>query len=389
MKSVLKWELKRYLKNRKNQFVFLMILLYILVMTGHHHIQSKTYLDEQGTHHLSKSKYHTSVSYILTNILKDMDSQSAEYDALFKRVSYTQNAGLQELTIGKLYSGGQEKDFRAINTSQNNIYALMLAAYESDVITDDDLIFENLRIDEIQAKHRYTEVLKDYEGDLYLNAYSIDGANAIRLLFSGKHLYALTLLILFSFVDMFTQDLEDGSYKLIYVMPLKRRRVIVAKTLVAVLSTLALIVIILAIYLAIAITIGGVGDFQYPVYAAVIEASTLPIATYMVIGTVFWMLVSVSMVTFLLWVSIRMRRPNVSMAVLTTIYASLALLTYFVNQESVLQRWMPFNYLFFGQVMDGFFNMSVTYGLSVNGLMILLSLALAFKTIEKVDLIDI
>lgn len=64
----------------------------------------------------------------------------------------------------------------------------------------------------------------DNEIQPILNPYDMTGANALKLFLSGNNLIIFMFLIALLAIDIYLSEVEEGSYKLSFTQPFKRRQ---------------------------------------------------------------------------------------------------------------------------------------------------------------------
>ena len=95
--------------------------------------------------------------------------------------------------------------------------------------------------------------------------YSLSGLNFLYLLLQDLFPLVFLFIVFLYAIDIYTTDLENGSYKVVYSLPYHRGKIFTAKLLIILLGSTLGIILAISIYFVGVSMVWGFGDMQYPV----------------------------------------------------------------------------------------------------------------------------
>ena len=237
---------------------------------------------------------------------------------------------------------GEKKNDRFINLTMNNIYSLYLTAYTNDTIPIQAIQNSGYTIEEIQALEEYTHFLDGYKGDLVLNPYEVNSANLSMKFFSGVNLIGLTCLIVFLMYDMYLVHIYDGSYKILYTLEDSRRKVLVSQVIVGIFVGVIAYIMSFVIVNLVGYTIGGWGDWNYPL----MSKNILPLYQVVMDSFVLYLFILISMMVVVLLTSMITDSTSATLSVFLCLIFISILLNATQSEDSFVKKYYSYSFLF-------------------------------------------
>lgn len=337
MKQLIKIEWFKLLRNKKN-WVIVFACIVLMLINGYQNMAKNEefikdriyYLDQesdnalmqrdelekemQGIDENSKEwkalieqydfwSYETDASRLLLGYYKNR-SNSYGTDQMIAELSIERDRKLVE-AVQKKYSGILFEFYtpeKEIKERQNEIYIIQELIKEND---------ENLRIDS-DAKF------------LYSSPYEMNGLNFLAIIFDNGIFLFITLLLFLIVSDLYTKEIEQGSYKFYMTSPYHRSQIIVAKIMSAALFSILFISLSLAIGFIVFSIWNDIGDIKYPYVVG--TAQTTPCYIYLLKLGILTLISIIFLITVFMYLSLHTK----SEAALISIGAGILLCTYFI-----------------------------------------------------------
>jgi len=388
---MIKSELFRFLRNAKNRIILFILFIYPLIFVTSIYFQSNSYMETQSELHMNQSR--------IANIRALTLERGSDDDFLKDRkelIVFLKEISRNELSAGKFYKSDVEKNYHFINTSMKKVYLLYLDALDKGLITEQIISELGYTQTDLSVKAFYTKYLEENVEKLILNVYEINGANGVKLFFSGENILILMLILVLLLSDIYIKDLIEGSYKQIYTLSFSRWNIFKAKWIVAVIVFLAIVFYAVIMIFLLTTVIGGIGDFEYPVISKVFDLNLIEfensdfhiisIWQYIAYGILQLIVGAIALITFVIYSSIRLNSLNNAVGVGFISLLIVFLINSIMPEYSYMRAIYPFSYLYIDNILNINTYVNGAFGFVSNCTIIIGTLVLCYFNLVKLDL---
>lgn len=225
--------LRRFIKNRKNQFIVLVLILCLTFINFFIIARNEDYFSEEF------SKYQGVASYlkgtaVMSKIKGGVEENPVKRDKLLKIGDYTEEMYGYTTSIVNFYKrnleGNTIDEKEKIRFLENKIKLNEKIISGIDLGYIDDYYYNlvDRNKEELLEDIIFDEYLLKNMDEYNLNPYEVSGINSLNYIFSEKFIGILMFLFLLFFTDIFTKDMSEGSYKITYLQP-KPRKILILK----------------------------------------------------------------------------------------------------------------------------------------------------------------
>lgn len=335
MLSIIKLELKKFLKDRKNIAIIFIFIAIIFIFVF------KNISCEEDR----KLRVMPIIGEQLEVISRNMDLLSQDPEPDEKAIDYLN----KQLELGK-------KIRRYASSMTKNEYTLKSKTpmYLQTMISIDKLYIEMINNGYI---FKYMKDIKYYKADLEQNTAllqqniqvidegcSMEGFNFLRLCLNNIILMIILGVILFISTESYSSEIQYKTYKLLYTQPLNKNKIFFGKLISKIIISLVVVSAILTICTVILGITRGFGNFKYPIQMIVQgEIKIVPLSNYLVRQFILFFFILVFLCV--LGTCISMFSKTISGAMSSGIIIS-GLLYMISNAEGLykLKKFIPFSY---------------------------------------------
>ncbi len=270
---LIEFEFLKLIKNKKTIFIVLSCLLFSALFIVYNHYRHNRYIEDM-------------IQDLKTDNI--IANQRVEYLMKFKSLNETQKEELE-------YWGPEA----VITSFLKTYYSSPMLFDWKDILEQSNKRNTNLIIG-YQKKHIYVysqsveSKIKDLENEVLLNNYLLEhkiepllspfypsAFNLIYLLNSKEMMLIMIILFIVSIIDIFSSEIETGSYKITYTSPYSRIQIIQTKILVCSIFVSFLYILVHAFTFILSTLITGVGNLEYPILVNTLgEIKVIPIIQF-------------------------------------------------------------------------------------------------------------
>lgn len=396
MGDLIKAEFYKFFKNKKNLIIILILFIYTMGMIGYNHIRSARYMDERSMYFTDTGEYSANLSASLQFRLDENILHGEDPEFIEKSIDYYALEARNYHILAYFYPQNQEKDYKYMNIVMNKIYSSMLQGYDEEIIDLEDIEKRGYTYRELKLLSDYTQYIADEDIQPLLNYYEINGANGMKLFLTGVNLIVISILISLLGADIYLNEISEGSYKLLLTQPTERKKIYLSKFIVVLLTSLGLILTIVLVNLSICSLIGGIGDWTYPLMSRTsLNTPTfngmnepllvLPFWKFILRGLILMLFLTIFTVTNVFTISILTDSNSKTLGLtIFVIFISFGFNS-FLNQESAINLWYPYSYLFMENVLEVSSRSNYLIGLIISILGTILSFIISYTKFNEKD----
>ncbi|MEJ8736384.1 ABC transporter permease subunit [Erysipelotrichaceae bacterium HCN-30851] len=268
MKTLLKYECKKFIHSIKNCVVFFMMLLAFVCFLGYCNSEHQNYLKTAIEDYTREQKNaDRSLRGPTTTIIYAQEGEDIE-DAKKQSEYFTELRDALYIVKG----GYLLKDYQSISSIKEymNLNMVLLDGYESGIPMEN---FTKKSIEELKQENQYYQYLIDHEIELEASPYQLIVWNIAKQLFNGIGALAVFFFFLLWIFDIFGLEFDTGSFKNIYSSSYSRKEILLSKLI----FSFTLLGIFLFILIGLLILVGIFCGWGNPMYPCMLSNETLPI----------------------------------------------------------------------------------------------------------------
>lgn len=259
MITILKGELYKFIRNRKNILIFALTLIFLAGFVVYTTYREKQFISQRLENLTNEQGIAVSAVKIRTlrYKLEPSPELKAEIDFWKKEESLTTSLKSHY----KFYEKGMVPKIMnwEIERSANRITGYQKGYLESYPYSVEE------RIMQMQRTLDTNRYFVEQELVPYETPYTMNGINFLYLLMQDFFPLVFLFIIFLYAIDIYIADLECGSYKLLYSLPYRRGEIFFAKQLTVLMGSMLGTLFAIAIFFAGISLKSGVGDVNYPV----------------------------------------------------------------------------------------------------------------------------
>lgn len=242
----MKYELKKFIFNRRNIGVFGFLFAFIICFICYNVYMNLHYNESQIE--IYQKAYRTSENRI--------DESSTEEESIFWKGLH-RNA----YNLIQLYSNNENKTdvFIESKVGWNN---LIDQAYQNGYVVTE---FEKRDSQTIQNETKQLKYLKKNHIELLNSPYEPNTINILYSLFNQKLYLIIMLVLCILLCDVFGLEMENGFYKNLYVSKISKKKILLNKIKFSLALSISLIVVMFSIIILSGF-IFGFGNSEYPYF---------------------------------------------------------------------------------------------------------------------------
>jgi ABC-type transport system involved in multi-copper enzyme maturation permease subunit len=260
MTKLIKFELFKLHKSKKNKFLFGVLIVFLIGLIIFEKFQYNNFAKKEVEKYTSqevlaiealRNKY-----ILLAKEENEVQRAKAEFGEIERKSSQILKVLLKD-----------EKNFDSRTFLRYKIikYENYIRAYEEGLIDDLFLRIINADISKLKLESFELKNFEESEMDFIANPYTVNGLRALDLLFRDKNPIILLGILALMVLDIFSSEIDEGSYKTIYTQPYSRQYIFISKIISSSIFVILTYIIVTIIFFIIVSFIYGIGDINYPV----------------------------------------------------------------------------------------------------------------------------
>ncbi|WP_032121639.1 ABC transporter permease [Clostridium amazonitimonense] len=279
--KILKYQLLKELKQRKNIVIFFGMVLYCIALIFYMNYSNTKYIEKIYNFNENAVLEYTGAAngakielIALKEEYKDNESDPVykkKWEEIDKKIELYQSLyinylsrenGYFKLKYGKVL---EDEDLKTILKSSKSINQVIIKGVENSVVDNLWLKERGFEKEEIEKQIADYQEIQDKGNEFQISPYTLNMANYLRRFFDQINVFILLVVVLMLSIESYTSEFEEGSYKTIYAAPYNRRSLIRSKYIARSLLNICLVLVPL---LMVTISVGiiyGFGDLSYPV----------------------------------------------------------------------------------------------------------------------------
>lgn len=397
MFKIMKLEWVKFAESRKNRLIFILMFLFLLGSVFYNQIEYDRYFETQEKSMIEqRNKANASL-----RIIQMFIERVKEYKENPNEILFLENEEKSSLLLEYAY-----KDFKVEDSM--NILELKNRKYEN-IIFGEENGFVKAKI--LKARGQTPIILKRYitqndyiidnEIKPIINPYDLNGVNFLFLLLKGYTPIILVIFTVLLSMDIFSSEMEEGSYKVYYTQPFSRRSIYWAKILSGSLFSLGALAILISLFFVVISLTKGLGAYYYPEAIASTKAllsftsninhlgdfKIVSRAMFIILGYLLMLIVSLTSMMLAVFISILSKSTTKTLGVFTSIILANFVMNIFLKETSLFMFYFPLTYINIERVIYGELNSSYLLGITMSTLIIALLSIIGERIITKSDLV--
>ena len=387
----------KFKKNKKNKLLLLLLILYIVILVFYNQKQYKNYFSKMSqAMNEEKIKANSRLKMIELFMKNDEDYSSNPLEQ-----SYLNKEIQKSTLLGYYYKEKDFADWRRFLQIENEKYSNLILGEENNFIDKKVLYARGQGPLELKSKIIRNEYFIDNNIEPYINPYELNGVNFLILLLKNNNPVILIAFLALFAIDIFSGEMEEGSYKLYYTQPLSRACIFWSKIISTLIFIVGLTLSIVFIGFFIISLIYGVGDFTYPQIIGLSkgllaslnsiiflgEFKIISSLEYIIKGYILLFLIATMLILFIISLSILFKSISINLGAFASIFLLDYVLNIFLNFESMFRFYLPLNYMRVGLILSGEINASYIAGIQISLICSVLLLIINCNLFVKKDLI--
>lgn len=357
---LIEFEFLKLLKNKKTIFIVLSCLLFSALFIVYNHYRHNRYIEDM-------------IQDLKTDNI--IANQRVKYLMKFKSLNETQKEELE-------YWGPEA----VITSFLKTYYSSPILFDWKDILEQSNKRNTNLIIG-YQNKHIYVysqsveSKIKDLENEVLLNNYLLEhniepllspfypsAFNLIYLLNSKEMMLIMIILFVVSIIDIFSSEIESGSYKITYTSPYSRIQILQTKILISCIFVSFLYILTHVFIFILSSIVTGVGSPEYPILVNTLgEFEIIPVFQFIQTSLLYYL----AQLIFFVFLSSFLFIVFKDSTSIISIFSGIFLMTYLIvsyRAQSFI-NYLPFGSFDFATILQNFgfnkvilfFMLSVSY----------------------------
>lgn len=395
--KIIKLEWVKFVESRKNRLIFILLFLFLMGIVIYNQIEYKNYFEIQEKSMIRQRKD----ANIKLQILSMSKEYNKDYEENPNEILYLKNEEKNSLTLEYYYKNIKIEDPINVLKAKNKKFENLIFGQENGFIKTEILKARGQAPFNLMRYITQNNYIIDNEIEPIINPYDLNGANFLLILLKG---YTPVIFVIFTVLlsmDIFSSEMEEGSYKVYYTQPISRSTIYWAKILSGLLFSLGtLMVLIISFFVVISIT-NGIGEYYYPEAIAsskILLSFTNNIhnlgafmivsrTTLIILGYLLMFIVSLSSIILAVFISIISKSTAKTIGVFTSIVLVNFVMNLFLKETSLVMFYFPLSYTNIEKVIYGEMNSSYLFGITMSLLIIVLLSIIGGRIITKSDLL--
>lgn len=397
MRTLLEFEIKRFIKNKVNWLFIGLLFLGLTILFVLQVKDESTFMGELADKYAKNKSYSQSITVSYGKMIdKEILMGDHTLDEMVVIRDFYDQQTRDEQSLALFYRKDQPKDYAYLNIVKNKLFTRILQGLEAGISNESTLKLRGYEPNQLKLEIDYTQYLIDHEIEPIHNIYKVDGANGLKQFFSFKYMVFILIIVVFVMVELFAKELMEGSYKLYQTLPYNRKALFLSRGFFAFLIAISIFVLSTGFYFILCTVKGGIGDFTYPIMSrsslftftsSGMEAGLLilPVWQYVLCGMALFMILGFFTVALVYFVSLMLDSQNKTLGVMIGVILFAFIANSFLDKEIVFNYWYPYAYIFIDKVLQVQNRSNLLTGLLLNLSGLILILVMSFKRYMKKD----
>lgn len=342
---LLEFELFKLLKNKRIIFITVSCLVFSVLFIAYNHYQHNRYITDM-------------IQELQTNNI--IANQKVEYLMKLKSLNETQKEELEYwgpeavLTsfLKTYYSSPMLFDWKDILEQTNKRNTNLIIGYQKEHIYIYSQSVES-RIKDLENEVLLNNYLIEHKIEPLLSPYYPSAFNLIYLLNSKEMMLIMITLFVVSIIDIFSSEIESGSYKITYTSPYSRIQIIQAKILISCVYVSFLYILTLVFIFSISSILTGVGSLEYPILVnALGEFQIIPVNHFIQSSLLYYWFQLIFFIFLCSFLFIAFKDSTSMISVLSGIFLMTYLIVSYRAQSFI--NFLPFGSFDFVTILQNF-----------------------------------
>ena len=395
--KLIKLEWIKFVESRKNRMIFILLFLFLLGLIFHNQVQYENHFEIQERSMIEQRNKAKGPLKFITFLIEN----DKEYKENPDEISFLKNEEKKSLMLEYYYKDFKVEDSTNILKTQTEKFENLIFGEENGFIKTNIL---NARGQAPISLMRYISqntYIIDNEIQPIINPYELNGVNFLLLLLRGYTPLILMIFTVLLSIDIFSSEMEEGSYKLYFTQPFARKTIYWAKILSGAFFSLGvLIALISSFFLVISLT-HGIGQYYYPEAIAsskillsftskinnLGQFNILSRAKFIILGYLLIFIVCLSLMIFTIFISIIFKSTTKTLGVLTSLILVGFVMDMFLKETSLFRFYFLLSYTNIERVIYGEINSSYILGITMSIFIIVLLSIAGERIISRSDLL--
>lgn len=342
---LIEFEFLKLLRNKKTIFIVLSCLLFSALFIVYNHYRHNRYIEDM-------------IQDLKTDNI--IANQRVEYLMKFKSLNETQKEELE-------YWGPEA----VITSFLKTYYSSPILFDWKDILEQSNKRNTNLIIG-YQNKHIYVysqsveSKIKDLENEVLLNNYLLEhniepllspfypsAFNLIYLLNSKEMMLIIIILFVVSIIDIFSSEIESGSYKITYTSPYSRIQILQTKILISCIFVSFLYILTHILIFILSSIVTGVGSPEYPILVNTLgEFEIIPVIQFIQTSLLYYLAQLIFFVFLSSFLFIVFKDSTSIISILSGIFLMTYLIVSYRAQSFI--NYLPFGSFDFVTILQNF-----------------------------------
>ncbi|WP_352404748.1 ABC transporter permease [Sporanaerobacter acetigenes] len=396
-------EFNKLIKNNKNKLVILLLIFYLAGFAVFYYYSDRNYISEKELE-MRDQRYEAKNRILAINMMiKTREKYAAkdEFKYEFNPLEL-ELLGIEEKTSLQLenyYKEYNPEKWRQLLQIQIKKFENLLVLENNDFLPEEVLLARGQSPMELKKQIILNEYLLDKDIEPIESPYKLTGINFLVKLLEGSSPMIIIILTVLLCIDIFTGEIEEGSYKLYLTQPFTRGKIFASKIISILLFAIGTIFGLILITFLILSILNGVGSGSYPQTLAVKDvlfsmtsnADKLGDVTivssiyYIALGYIILLILIIATVIISTSISIKTNSISITLGTITGILMITFVLSSFIGEESLINLIYPFSYLNIYSVLNAQINSSFLLGLLINITIGIILIMTSFQSFKKED----
>ncbi|MCT4544580.1 MAG: ABC transporter permease [Vallitalea sp.] len=430
MGKLIKHEMTKIIKSKKNKILILIFILLIVVSNIFYNIKYNKYIDEieengKISYNSAQIRGNKIIGDIhrLTKIEDELDEMLLikEYGSLEeaqkqipiqekKKERNDTESSLVNIILKKEKSlekrQKKARKDKQIQDEQKMIDQLLkykvdrldniIEAEKEGVLPKTALRLRNVTINDIRRKNTYYKYLLKNNLKYSLNPYTNSGVFGIIGLFENTIILLIFLIFTFITMDLFLSEIEGGSYKLAYTQPYERSKIFFSKVMAMLIFTIVVILAALSLNFIANSIISEIGNFSEPVAVSEniknislnnkeVNYIIISIGAKILLSILLFLTIIMFNISLISTISVFTDSTTKTMGIVISAIMLCLLIRRFVSPGSIIHGILPYSYIFNQDILIGRYNTSYILGVLINLGLSAVLLLIGSKKIAKKD----
>lgn len=273
----------------------------------------------------------------------------------------------------------------------------LIDAFNDKSISDEYFIMNGSSIEETKQEYTLYSYLENEEINYPINVHLNTGAYLLNQNFINISSILIYLIITLFVMDVFTKEMESGTYKISYTISKSKTEIYTSKILTMLLIGIIVIMIFFISMFLVGVIQKGVGDFNLPVvmdknigrisFSKEVDFMAVPMIKEFILRTILFISVILMNINLIGFLSVYSDSISLIIGLESGVLILTILARLFLNPDSIIHGLNPFSYIFVSDVLLSNYNTNYIFGLILNiGLAIIFYL-LSVNKFNKKDFV--